>query len=182
MKARLKTIVLSALGALAAFSAVTSTSCKEDKCKAIVCAYGGVCKEGTCICQAGYEGYQCETITAEKYEGVWTVFENGTTTNSAQYDVTISYGANMTEMNITNFYNKFTSPVAARIKSDTLFIPQQTIQGYTVQGVGYLVDNKYYGKERTLEVRYTVNLPDGRVDDFGVNGVGDVSLWHTSDK
>jgi hypothetical protein len=177
MKASLKTILLSALGAIAAFTAVTSTSCTPDKCKAIVCAYGGVCKEGTCICPAGYEGYQCETITRDKFKGVWTVFENGTATNSAQYDVTIEFGASMTEMTIKNFYNKFQNDlVNIRIKGDSLYIPQQTINNHEIKGFGHLKDSKYYGEHAEMEMYYSIKLPDGRVNDFGLNG-GDVSVW-----
>ncbi len=177
MRARFKTIVLSALGAIAAFSAVTSTSCEPDKCKAIVCAYGGVCKEGTCICPAGYEGYQCETITRDKFKGTWTVFENGTVTNSAKYDVVIDFGATMTEMSIKNFYNKFKdAAVNVRIKGDSLYIPQQTIEDHEIKGWGVLTDSKYYGKNAEMQMHYSVRLPDGRVNDFGLNG-GDVSIW-----
>ena len=180
MKARIKTIILSALGAIAAFTAVTSTSCEPDKCKAIVCAYGGVCKEGTCICPAGYEGHQCETITRDKFKGVWTVFENGTVTNSAQYEVSIDYGSSLTEMVIKNFYNKFKDvTVNVRIKGDTMYIPQQTIQDHEIKGHAFLQDDKYYGKNANLQVFYSVKLPDGRTNDFGLSGVGngEVSVW-----
>jgi len=179
MKARLKTIVLSALGAIAAFTAVTSTSCEPDKCKAIVCAYGGVCKEGTCICPAGYEGYQCETVTRDRYKGVWTVFEDGTATNAGSpYDVTIEFGSSMTEMTIKNFYNKFKDEVVnVRIKGDTMFIPQQTIKDYEIKGHAYLKDSKYYGKNGELQVFYSIKLPDGRTNDFGLNN-GVPSIWN----
>lgn len=177
MKARLKTIVLSALGAISAFGALTYSSCKPDKCKSIVCAYGGVCKEGTCICPTGYEGYQCETITRDKFKGVWHVFEKGTATMPAGYDVTISDGPTMTDLVITTFYNKFTTPVNVRVKGDTMYIPQQTIEGYEVKGTGYITPSKYYAKSAEMHVFYSVKLPDGRVNDFGVNA-GDVSIWN----
>src|SRR5690349_5700349 len=98
MKARFKTIILSAFCAIAAFSAVTYSSCKTDKCKAIACAHDGVCKDGECICQSGYEGTHCEVITRDKYVGVWHVFENGTYTSNAQFDVSIRYGLTTTKM------------------------------------------------------------------------------------
>jgi hypothetical protein len=178
MKARLKTIILSALGAISAFSAVTYSSCSPDKCKAIVCAYGGVCKEGTCICPTGYEGYQCETIIRDKYRGVWRVFEKGSRSRTAAYEVTVDYGANMTDMVIKNFYNKLATPVNVRVKGDTMFIPQQTVEGYEIKGTGYLTESKHYGENGELRVFYSIKLPDGRVNDFGVNDLGDVSLWH----
>lgn len=178
MKARLKTIILSALGAISAFGAVTYSSCTPDKCKSIVCAYDGVCKEGTCICPSGYEGFQCETITRDKYRGVWRVFEKGSRSRSAAYELTIDYGATKTDMVIKNFYNKLTTPVNVRVKGDTMYIPQQTVEGYEIKGTGYLDESKYYGKNAELKVYYSIKLPDGRVNDFGVNELGDVSLWH----
>lgn len=178
MKARLKTIILSALGAITAFGAVTYSSCTPDKCKSIVCAHGGVCKEGTCVCPTGYEGYQCETITRDKFHGIWTVFEKGTASMPAQYDVRVDYGANMTDMTITNFYNKLVTPVNIRVKGDTMYIPQQTIEGYEIKGIGYLLEKSIpYPEHATMNVFYTIKLPDGRVNDFGVN-TGVVSEWN----
>ena len=178
MKARFQSIVLSALGVIAAFASVTYTSCEPDKCKAVVCAYNGVCKEGTCICPAGYEGYQCETVTRDRYKGVWTVFEKGTASHPAQYDVVIEYGPSMTELSIRNFYNRFKDEiVSVNIKGDTMYVPQQTVQGHTIQGLGYITKANYYGKNGEIIMNYTVRLPDGRTDDFGVN-IGTSSLWN----
>lgn len=178
MKARFKSIVLSALGAIAAFSAVTSTSCEPDKCKAVVCAYGGVCKEGTCICPTGYEGYQCETITRDRYKGVWTVFEKGTRTLPAQYDVVIEYGTTMIDLNIRNFNNLYqTEVVSVTIKGDTIYIPQQTVKDYVIQGKGYITKSNYYGENGLIKMSYSVRNPDGTVNDYGLNA-GILSEWN----
>lgn len=177
MKARLKTLVLSALGALAAFTAVTYTSCQPDKCKAIVCAYGGTCNEGECICPSGYEGVQCEIVTASKYVGTWTVFEKGTATMPAEYVLAFDEGLTSTTLNIRNFYNKFTTPVSVRIKGDSLTIPRQTIEGYEVEGWGYLKWEAYYPDHGELKVFYTVKDGNGKIDDFGVSS-GEPSIWN----
>jgi uncharacterized membrane protein len=177
MKARLRTILLSALGVIAAFSAVTYTSCNEDKCKAIVCANNGICKDGTCFCLAGFEGTQCETVTRERYKGTWVVFEKGTLTNPATYDVTVDYGSTMTEVVIRNFYNKFTQPLRADIKGDSLTIPLQNIDGYEIAGRGYIKKSLYYGENGEMVMRYTVKDPEGRTNDYGVN-IGEPSIWN----
>lgn len=178
MKARLKTIVLSALGAISVFTAVTVSSCKNDKCKAIVCAYGGVCTGGTCVCPTGYEGPQCETISRDKYLGVWVVSEDGTLTDAAQYSVSVNKGDNITELRIKNFHNLFVQDVSAYIKKDTIYVPQQTVDNiYTVSGNGYIIDDKYYGKNGKLVLKYIVTDNAGNVDDFGINS-GDPSLWN----
>lgn len=177
MKARLKTIVLSALSTIAVFSAITYNSCTPDKCKAIACAYNGVCKDGACICPAGYEGAQCEVITRDKYAGTWTVMENGTYTSNAQYDIAIKYGITMTDMNITNFYNHIQAPVAVKIQGDSIFIPQQIVENYEIQGWGYLDREAYYAKHGKIVMRYTIkDLENNLTDDFGLH-VGEESVW-----
>lgn len=46
---------------LAAFTflCIGYAGCKKDPCKHKECANGGVCVEGTCICQPGFEGEHC---------------------------------------------------------------------------------------------------------------------------
>jgi hypothetical protein len=178
MKARFKSILLSAFGVMAAFSAVTYTSCNNDKCKAIVCAYGGVCNEGTCVCPSGYEGSRCETLTRERYMGVWQVLEDGTVSNAAQYAISVEAGPKTSDLVIKNFYNSFMTPVNAYVKGDTLYIPQQDMEDYQVQGIGYIAEDKYYGTHGRLTVRYQVtNKTTNLTDDFGLDE-GDPSLWN----
>lgn len=176
MKARFKTIVLTALGAIATFSAITYTSCNNDKCKAIACAYGGVCKDGACICPTGFEGAQCETITRDKYNGVWHVFEKGTYTTNADFDITIQNGLTMTDMVITNFYNH-NLQVDMKITADTVLIPQQVKGNYEIQGHGTLDREAYYAKHGKITMWYTIkDLNTGLIDDFGVHS-GTPSQW-----
>lgn len=177
MKARFKIIMLSAIGALTAFSAVTFSSCNEDKCKAIVCAYGGVCTDGQCLCASGYEGTQCETVTRKRYLGTWQVTEDGTYSNATQYPVTIVEGPNITEVRIKNFRNSFIGEVQAFVKGDTISIPNQVVGQKTVRGFGYIIDDKYFGENGKIIIRYLVKDQNGITDDFGVDG-GDASLWN----
>lgn len=46
------------------------TSC-SDPCKDISCNEVGTCDDGTCICDTGYEGANCETESREKFIGTW---------------------------------------------------------------------------------------------------------------
>lgn len=180
MKARVKSIILSAVAVFAVFATVTVTSCNNDKCKAIVCSYGGTCtaETGECICPSGYEGTYCEVVTREKYKGVWTVFENGTVTNPAQYEIAFVEGNGATEMTISNFYNRFPlTQVNVRVKGDSIFIPQQSVDGYVIEGTGVLMWDEFYPDNGEIELRYKVINPEGKTDDFGVNG-GDPSIWN----
>src|SRR3954471_7120818 len=108
MNAPLKKILISGVAALAALFFVTYVSCNKDKCKTVICAYDGVCSNGACICKSGYEGTNCETLTREKFLGNWNVFEKGSTTEAAQYVVSIlPSGTNPTDVVIRNFFNYF---------------------------------------------------------------------------
>lgn len=182
MRIQLKSTLLSAIGALALVSAVTLYSCKEDKCKSVVCAYGGICQDdGSCKCQIGYEGERCETITREKFKGVWSVVEDGTASNPAHYAVSVENGDKINEVLIRNFYNQYNGEVMAYVKGDTLTIPVQQIQVgeevLTVQGMGYAVPEAFYDLHGKLVLTYQVTYEDGTRDMFGINGTNNQSIW-----
>src|SRR4051812_21836804 len=111
MKTRFKTILISALAAIITIFSIGFFSCNTDKCKTVVCANGGVCNRGTCICPSGYQGSNCETVSREKFTGDWYVFEKGSTTNAAQYPITIKPSNNITDVVILNFFNYFQTPI-----------------------------------------------------------------------
>jgi uncharacterized membrane protein len=185
MKARfIKTILLSAVSAMAAFSAVTYSSCSPDKCKSIVCAYGGVCNDGTCYCLSGFEGTRCEAITRDKFDGVWDVAEKGTITGISSYTASIQPDNSSTDaadVLIYNFYNSFTSPIRASVKGDTLYItPLQVVDNKTItSGVGYLTpENTLYSQRAQMTLYYSVtDNTNGKVNDFGVVN-GSPSIWN----
>ncbi len=85
----------------------TKTATVIDKCLNVTCANGGVCYTGSCTCQAGYRGVNCETVERDLYVGNWTVNEKGSATNEAQYSTSVSNGTNITDLVITNFFNFF---------------------------------------------------------------------------
>ncbi|MCB9065179.1 MAG: calcium-binding EGF-like domain-containing protein [Chitinophagales bacterium] len=181
MKARLKSIVLSAIGVLATFTAVTYTSCNNDPCKAIVCAYGGTCNEGECICPSGFEGTHCEIVTKDKFVGVWTVFEDGTITQPAQYEINILSGEGNTDVKISNFYNSFPPGqyVNGRVVGDSIYIfsPTNSTSGFKVSGYGLLEWEEFYPEHGKLTMYYTITNAEGKTNDFGVNG-GVASEWN----
>ena len=179
----MKTFLLTAIGAIAIFSTVTLTSCKEDKCKATVCAYGGVCNsdDGSCTCQTGYEGDRCETVTRDKFKGAWRVIEDGTSSNPAQYATSIEDGNNINDVIIHNFYNTFNPIITAQVKGDTLYVPSQQItvgeDVMTVVGKGYAVPEAFYDLHGKMVLSYSVTHSDGTIDEFGLNGATNASIW-----
>ena len=56
--------------ALAFFLLLLTSSCK-DPCKDINCN-NGVCLEGTCLCDDGFEGVNCDQRERAKFVGTWT--------------------------------------------------------------------------------------------------------------
>ncbi len=64
-----KLILTTVLSFLGIASTIVYTSCNDDPCYELKCRNGGTCANGYCNCPNGYEGGQCENITAKKYLG-----------------------------------------------------------------------------------------------------------------
>lgn len=178
MKARLKSVILTAISVIATFSIVTYSSCELDKCKSISCAFQGVCNEGRCICPNGYEGPQCETVTRKKFLGTWVVSETGSISQGSQYTVSVEPGPNLTEVRIKNFRNFFITDVNAFVKGDSIYLPEQILQNQTITGNGWIEDEKYYGDNGRIVLKYKVkDNATGDTDDYGADG-GTPSTWN----
>jgi hypothetical protein len=168
MKVRFKTILFSAMSTMIAFVSVCYTSCTPDKCKAIVCANGGACNDGACLCPSGYVGTQCETVDRTLFTGVYTVFERGTEVGAAQYTLSIGNGPTVTDVVITNFNNSITAPVNAYVSGDSLYIPTQTVNGKIITGNASLTQSLNYAQNATLTVYYeVVDSATQAVNDYG---------------
>lgn len=177
----MKNIVITVLSTLAIFFSVAYTSCKPDVCKNVSCAFGGTCKDGSCICQVGYEGDHCETITRDKFKGIFNVNEDGTISGAAQYTISMENGTKINELLIKNFQNTFTEDVVAVAYKDTLTIPNQTLaNGYTVEGWATITDtnplNQHYYQHAIMNVYYKVISNIGQVNEYGTGGAGP-SIW-----
>ncbi len=175
----MKGVIFTLLATLAIFGGVVLDSCKPDKCKHVNCAYGGVCKDGKCECQVGYEGEHCETVTRKKFMGIYSVNENGTLSGAAQYTISIEAGEKINEVIIKNFQNLLqTSVVKGTVYKDTLYLDdnQPFADGTrTVSGWGYITDNnplnQHYYQHATVTMYYRVTtLSTGQVNEYGSGG------------
>lgn len=178
----MRNYLLTAVSSLALLSAFSFTSCKEDKCKTVVCAYSGTCNDdGSCSCQIGYEGDRCETISRDKFKGAWDVQESGSSTGPIRYASSIEDGAQIDQVNIRNFYNLFDASVVGNVKGDTLYIPAQNITDgddiKTVEGKGYIDKEGFYGLAGRMILSYKVKSSDGSVNNFGMDGLDNPSIW-----
>lgn len=161
MKKALATILITSFTTIAAFISIVyiSSSCNKDKCKTIVCANGGVCSNGNCICPTGYEGVNCGTLSITKFTGNWQVREKSGITQSSQYGTVISPDPNPSKVNyvqITNFWNYFTTTIEAYVVEDTIFIPNQNVQGHVIVGTGFIEPLATYGQFGTINLYYKV--------------------------
>ena len=149
-------------------SFLTFNSCKKDPCSGISCG-NGVCFNGSCNCNAGYEGAACQTLSTDKFCGNYS--GASTPDNSGQgNDVSISdlYSSStvnqirITGIGYTQWSNVFTklydfqSYVTATIglQNGAISIVNQTIssgvENYTINGTGSINLNT-----QTLQLNYT---------------------------
>lgn len=152
-------------------------NCEIDACSTLACANGGTCYEGSCICPVGYEGTQCETESRTKFIGIWFVTEDGTSGNPSQYIASVQPDAVVNTVHVLNLHNSFVSPVVATIVRDTLTIPLQTVNNFTVEGRGTIQDDPNSGNSGRMTLRYRVKDQNGNTDDFGLD-TGAPSIWN----
>lgn len=175
-------IILTALATLLIFSITFFEACKPEKCEQVNCAFGGVCKDGNCICQVGYEGEHCETITRDKFKGQWNVNEDGSLSTAAQFTTSIENGAVIDQVFIKNFQNVYKAEsVIGIVFKDTLRIPMQVFaDGSKVEGWASIVDtnplNQHYYQHAVMTMYFKVTSPAGQVNEYGSGGAGP-SLW-----
>ncbi len=180
MKSTYRSIFLTSVLTLLAFGGVLYTSCKQDKCKAIVCAYGGTCIDGACKCLPGYEGTSCETVARDKFIGFYNVIEQGTITPLRQYPLAITADpSDVRFVLINNAYNYFSGAITrAQVKGDTLIIPNQQLLGKVIVGWGTMGHTPSYqtGPANFVTMNYEV------VDSASGNRiVDDIGLYHDVD-
>jgi len=61
--------------AIAALGMLTIQSCDSDPCSDVDCGINGTCFEGSCVCDAGYDGTDCSIVVRSLFTGVYDVEE-----------------------------------------------------------------------------------------------------------
>lgn len=153
---------------------------EKDPCELVSCAYGGICDEGACICQVGYEGLHCETVARDKFlvNGIYQVNEDGTLSPVAQYNTNIVKGDAINEIKLQNVRGGLFDDyeVIATVIQDSMWIaPQNTGNGYQIEGKGIIIGKqevgRHYYQDAIIALTYKVtNLTSSAVDEFGTNG------------
>jgi len=132
---RMKTIAVSVLLTLGAFSAITYTACTKDECKDVTCSNGGSCVSGACSCPTGYEGTTCQTKTRDRFIGTWT---GSDVCGSGTYTITLTIGSSST------------SDITALITNPGGFGSSVTISGTVTNSNTLTFTNANVGGARTL--------------------------------
>ena len=121
------------LGAMLMFAPACGDS---DPCKDVKCGDNGACFEGACVCNDGYElgaTGLCDTESRVKFYGNYNVSETCTPTANGTYSSTISSGADITKINITNFGDSALN-VSATVDGTNITIPSQSLTVSTPNG------------------------------------------------
>ncbi len=100
----LRTLII----AIAALGVLTIQSCDTDPCANVDCGINGTCFEGTCVCDAGYDGADCNIVIRSLFTGVYDVEE----ICDSDPDFTDTYTSSINEslegvqfITISNVYN-----------------------------------------------------------------------------
>jgi hypothetical protein len=135
-------------------SAVVYSCKKKDPCEGVTCPANKVCSSGTCTCPFGYEGANCDTVSAEKFIGSYRVTEN--CQNPAgpgyTYNTQIISSFRHSEVTITDVLGSGIS-INALVDGNTIYINEQTVSGLRIVGEGF-----YQPINRTLQINYEYNF------------------------
>ncbi len=157
MRHTIKTILTSAMAAVATFFMVVYISCSKDKCSGVVCYNGGTCGGGNCTCTDAFEGTNCQTAARAKFIGNWGVTNTtASITEPAQFSVSVAVGPSFNQVNIMNLHNLISVAVVATISRDTITILPQTVQGKIISGAGYIYSTSVYTINSNISISYTV--------------------------
>lgn len=169
-------------------AAVSFGGCKADPCDLLNCAYSGACDKSTktCVCEVGYEGIHCATVSRDKFveDGTYSVKEEGTFTPPSSYTAVIVPGDVINEVRLQNVRNGVLAgqDVIATVRNDTLWIASQVRNGYEIEGMGIIegknpVSGSDYYQDATIKLTYkTTHIATSVVDEYGTGGT-DASDW-----
>ena len=125
---------------------VTAAGCDRNTCQNVSCPIGQACNSGQCYCSDGFEGADCQTISAQKYIGNYNFSSENCTpiTPFTTANVFIQQGNFNNQIEIYNLMGSYCTFVTAIIRTDfnnegnILEIPEQNsnCSGNSVSGQG----------------------------------------------
>jgi hypothetical protein len=144
-----KIITLTAILTSLLFLLVTYlSSCQPDPCvtRKTICKSGGVCKDGDCICDVGYEGDSCQFRVNQKFDSYYAVIRtelitrpNGTTKLDDNDDsLRVKAGNDAQKLIFYSIRDSIFEVIGGSVLGNKLTIPSMTIQDSTYYGDGSL--------------------------------------------
>jgi hypothetical protein len=129
--------------------------CKKDPCKNVTCLNGGSCMDGSCICPAGFEDFNCGVDSRVKFIGLYSAIETCSEGNDI-FDLQITAVLSSPGSVILNNFYGIGMPVHATVTGNTLTIPSQQANGqgttiFTISGSGQMAVN-------VLTLTYTLTV------------------------
>lgn len=106
---------------LFAFLMFAFISCK-DECKDLNCNFG-TCDDGTCICDDGFEGTNCDAEQRTKFIGVWAGIINCA---SESTQIVVNITKNSSQIRLVNLSLDGDTTVIGHVNGKTITIDQQT--------------------------------------------------------
>ena len=141
--------------------AILWTSCDTDPCKDVVCGDEGVCNEGICVCNLGYEKDSaglCNTMWSTKFVGTYNISDSCSNPPQTYLYQSTATQVDAQTINVSNF-GGFQNAINVEVTSSfDLSINNVTDAGNRViNGTGFI-----NGTDITLN--YVVTFTDGTMD------------------
>jgi hypothetical protein len=145
-----RSILLTVFLTLTVISAVSYMACNKNHCSSVVCLNLGVCNGGTCVCPTGYEGYNCGTLSRDKFIFTYNGGDTCDTAGYNQYPIhLLAVLSDSLELNMKNFLNNPYDSATCFIESTDSFYFIGSNNGTSYTGTGKL-------NHDTLVMYYTV--------------------------
>jgi hypothetical protein len=165
MKKNLNLIAAALVVCVALFIASCGTT---DKCESVNCN-SGICVDGTCQCDAGYEGTNCSSLINQKYLGSWKVVENpcaydscGKITNISCPNYTLSILENTSRKDkiiikdLGNYGASANIQIPALLTGSTTFKLDSTYVGTSNPKALFIGEGSYVAASQKVIIKYTV--------------------------
>jgi hypothetical protein len=112
----------------------------SDPCDSMNCGSNGTCTDGDCLCDAGFDGLNCETELRAKFLGGYNATE---TCQSGTYTYEMSISANPGSPDQVNIFilGDVVLTLMAVVDRFGLSIPYQSVGTGTISGTGNIAGN-----------------------------------------
>jgi hypothetical protein len=107
------------------------------------------------MCTLGKEGYQCLTLSRDKFLGAWSCKATDPTGNSQTFNITFTANAYELWMNMNNFNNNSTYPVICTLVGKQKFSADAYNQ--PTQGIAAGLSGDGYMQNGQLIINMTIN-------------------------